>query len=74
MLEDTIRLKFLPALIGQNAPNNIERDLLALPARLGGIGIIDPIQLSASHYTTSKNVSLVSLILQQSTSYMPSLL
>ena len=37
-LEDTIRLKFLPALTGQNAPNNTERDLLALPARLGGIG------------------------------------
>ena len=38
---------------------------------LGGIGIIDPTQLTASHYTTSKNVSapLVSLILQQSTSY-----
>ena len=70
-LEDTIRLKFLPALTGQNAPNNTERDLLALPARLGGIGIIDPTQLTASHYTTSKNVStpLVSLILQQSTSY-----
>ena len=71
LLEDTIRLKFLPALTGQNAPNNTERDLLALPARLGGIGIIDPTQLTASHYTTSRNVSapLISLILQQSTSY-----
>ena len=69
LTNDTIRPKFLPALTKHS--NNTERDLLALPACLGGIGIIDPPQLSASHYTTSKNVSasLVSLILQQSTSY-----
>ena len=44
---------------------------LALPARLGGLGVIDPTRLSDSHHTSSKNVSapLVSLILDQSTTY-----
>ena len=52
--------------------NDTERDLLlALPARLGGLGITDPSQLTMFHYTTSMEVSapLVSLILQQSTTY-----
>ena len=31
-----------PNLTGQNPFNDIERDLLALPARLGGLGIFDP--------------------------------
>ena len=70
-LEEAIRHKFLPALAGQSTPNNIERDLLALSARLGGLGISDPSQLTAFHHTTSKEVSapLVSLIIQQSTTY-----
>ena len=68
-LDDMIRLKFLPALTGQNAPNNTERDLLALPARLGGIGIIDPTQLNSITLYHLKECFKVSLILQQSTSY-----
>ena len=70
-LEQVIRQKFLPALTGQNALNDTERDLLALPARMGGLGITDPTQLTAFHHTTSKNVSapLMSLILQQSAAY-----
>ena len=38
-LEETIRKVFLPNLTGQNAFNDMERDMLALPARLGGLGI-----------------------------------
>ena len=70
-LEEAIRQKFLPALTGQNAPNDTERDLLALPARLGGLGITNPTELTAFHHTTSKNVSapLVSLIVQQSATH-----
>ena len=36
-LEETIRKVFLPNLTGQNAFNDMERDLLALPARLGDL-------------------------------------
>ena len=49
-LEETIRKVFLPNLTGQNAFNDMERDLLALPARLGGLGILDPCKKSAVHY------------------------
>ena len=70
-LEEAIRHKFIPALTGQSALTDAERDLLALPARLGGLGIIDPTRLSDSHHTSSKNISapLMSLILYQSTTY-----
>ena len=62
-LEDTIRLKFLPALADKNAPNNREQALPApLHACMGGIGIINPSRLSASHYTTSKNISHLAAI------------
>jgi hypothetical protein len=36
---EVIRLKFLPSLTGQNAFNDVTRELLALPIRLGGLGI-----------------------------------
>ncbi len=38
-LEHIIQKKVLPALSGRAPPNTVERDLLALPARLGGIGL-----------------------------------
>ena len=70
-LEDAIRHKFIPALTGQCAPNDTERELLALPVRLGGLGIINPAQLTSFQHTSSKEVTapLVTLILQQSTTY-----
>ena len=70
-LEEAIRLKFLPALTGKAAFSDDIRDLLALPVRLGGLGVTDPTCLSDFHHTSSKNVSapLVSLILKQSTAY-----
>ena len=42
-LEDTIRQQFLPSLTGQNAFNDSERDLMALPSHHGGLGIINPV-------------------------------
>ena len=49
-LEDIIRTQLIPALMGRAAPSESERMLLALPARLGGLGIINPTDLSASEY------------------------
>ena len=52
-LEKTIRQVFLPALTGRHAPNDDERDLLALPIRLGGMGLADPSRSTATHYQGS---------------------
>ena len=41
-LEDTIRGKLIPLLTGRAAPGDMVRELLALPPRLGGIGLINP--------------------------------
>ena len=41
-LEDTIRGKLIPPLTGRAAPGDMVRELLGLPPRLGGIGLINP--------------------------------
>ena len=52
-LEDTIRLKFIPALTGRDPPNDQMRDLLSLPSRHGGLGLINPCVHSASQHNAS---------------------
>ena len=65
-LEAVIRSELLPALTGREAPNDVERDLLALPARLGGLGLIDPTQLTAEYEAYVKICApLVALIAVQ---------
>ena len=70
-LEDVIRHKFLPSLTGQNAFNDDIRDLMALPVRHGGLGIINPTINNRYHHQSSENITapLVSLILEQSHTY-----
>ena len=41
--------KFIPALTGLAAPGKLVRDLLGLPARLGGLGLVDPTTLTGEH-------------------------
>ncbi len=41
-LEEEIRNRLIPAILGQNV-NNIERDMLTLPLRYGGLGIQNPL-------------------------------
>jgi len=43
-LEDAIRQCFLPSLTGQNSFSDTTRDLMALPTRLDGLGILNPVQ------------------------------
>ena len=38
-LESAIQTLFIPAITGQAAPGKLTRDLLALPVRLGGLGV-----------------------------------
>ncbi len=67
-LEDAIRHRFLPALTGLNTFNGAERELMALPVRMGGLGITNPTTQTAYQYSTSMMVTapLTALILQES--------
>ena len=55
-LEDVIRYKFLPAITGKGAFSDTERALLALPVRLGGLGIVNPTTIPASLYMASISI------------------
>ena len=68
LLESTIRLQFIPALTGHALPGDLVRNLLSLPSRLGGLGLINPVAVSAEQHHTSKVISapLVERVLQQS--------
>ena len=68
-LEDAIRDKLLPAIIGREV-SDIERQMLALPLRFGGIGIQNPVLTSDREYTASVLVTkqLTDLIYLQDTS------
>lgn len=67
-LEEAIRHRFLPSLTGQKALSDAERELMALPVRLGGLGITNPATQTDHQYSTSQRVTapLAALILQQS--------
>ena len=67
-LENVIKSKLIPALTGRSAPSNIERNMLALPPKLGGLGIINPSSLCQG-FTNSQMITapLSRLILQQDT-------
>ena len=70
-LEETIQHRFIPALTGRSAISDIERNLLSLPTRLSGLGILNPSEATDSQYVTSQQVTapLVSLIIQQTSDY-----
>ena len=58
-------------LTGKEPPNDTERDLLALPVRLGGLGIRNPVRAADEEYCASMAVSnpLVKLITSQTPKY-----
>ena len=56
-LENTIRDTFLPKLLKSLDPNDIMRDLLALPPRLGGMGITSPVKRANEEYANSINLT-----------------
>ena len=66
-VEDAILFHLLPSLTGRDAFSPLERELMALPARLGGLGIPNPVLQASSAYHNSKTVSdpLTSLIIEQ---------
>lgn len=56
-LENIIQTKLLPALTGRSPPNEAERGLLALPCRLGGIGLSNPAARSPMEYQASERIA-----------------
>ena len=52
-LEKAIRHVFIPAISNGHQCSDDERDLLALPPRLGGLGIINPTRLAETEYQNS---------------------
>ena len=66
-LEECIRHTFIPAVTRHSPLGDFERDLLALPTRMGGMGIINPIRMCAFEFSASNKVTkpLQSLLLSQ---------
>ena len=71
VLEDVLRTEFIPNLTGRPSPNDALRKLLALPARLGGLGISNPSLNSDDAFKTSLlvTVPLKKLIQMQDSEY-----
>ena len=75
-LEDVLHQHFIPALTGRDPCSEVERELLALPCRLGGLNIPNPTTICEFQFSASKKLSgpLASLILRQSDEFsIPSL-
>ncbi|KAL5467485.1 hypothetical protein EMCRGX_G031714 [Ephydatia muelleri] len=70
-IEDIIRSNLIPFLTGRAPPGDLERLLLSLPPRLGGLGFTIPTNLSAIEFDASTTVTkpLYDLILQKKTHY-----
>jgi hypothetical protein len=70
-LEDILRHKFIPAITGRRSITDVERELFALPCRLGGLGIPNPTIVSDSYYNTSFEISapLVQSIIESKYQY-----
>lgn len=56
-LDDVISLAIIPALTGRPPPGELERSLLALPARMGGLGIGIPSESAINEYQASQQVT-----------------
>ena len=68
-LENEIRLRLIPALLEGRMCNDDERQLLSLPIRLGGMGIINVCDVSDNEHANSKQATelLTAAIIAQQT-------
>ena len=56
-LEKAIKSRFIPALTGQPPPGEFVREMLALPARLGGLGLVNPAVSAKEQQAASRVIS-----------------
>ena len=66
------KTEFIPALTGKPVLDHHERELFALPVRLGGLGLINATKQSDLEYTASINIScpLLDLIMSDESAYV----
>ena len=66
-LESAIQSQFIPAITGQPAPGGLVREMLALPVRHGGLGLMNPIASAKEQRSSSQLICapLVDQIRQQ---------
>ena len=57
-IEEKLKQDFLPKITGQTYITEIERDVLALPARLGGLGVRNPIKTANESHEASRKITL----------------
>ncbi|MCP3679780.1 MAG: hypothetical protein GY782_05735 [Gammaproteobacteria bacterium] len=65
-LEAVIRDKFIPAIVGREV-SDLQREMIGMPVRYGGLGIANPMKTAEREYNTSRKVTanLTNLIKQQ---------
>ena len=70
-LDQYVEKVFIPALIDGHIPSNVERKLLSLPVKLGGMGIVIFADIAKTEYQNSRKIieSLAKLHLEQTTEY-----
>ena len=70
-IEEATRHQLLPALTGRHGITDLKRELLALPARHGGLGIVDPTNTANNQFKACTEVTapLVELICQRNPNY-----
>ena len=68
-IEDKIRNLLIPNMTGHTIRSNLERSLFSLPAKLGGLAIINPVEIADNEYKNSlmANQQLTEHILKQHT-------
>ena len=57
-MDDFLRTNLIPAITGRSPPNDLEYDLFALPAQLGGLGIHIPSKNAYREQQSSEKVTL----------------
>ena len=70
-LNQYVEKVFIPALIDGHIPNNVEKKLLSLPVKLGGMRIVIFADIAKMEHQNSRNIteSLIKQHLEQSTEY-----
>ena len=70
-LEKAISAKFIPALTGRGPCSSVERAIISLPIRYGGLNLVNPVNVAHIHYKASLKITepLKKMIISQATTY-----
>ena len=70
-LETILHTILIPTISGRPAPNDVDRDVFALPTRLGGLGLCNPAKQCDLQFSASLSISkpLIESILLQDSEY-----